>query len=143
MTHRSRPERLPKTQDPSQRLTLKYPVMPYEQAFSVLNQSPPSSHQTTFNDLMAFVFISPCPLLLLERLFFFFFGSLRHPWHMEVPRLGVESELQPLAYATVMPDPKHTCHLHCSSWQRRILNPLSETRDQTCVLMDTSQIRFH
>ena len=33
-----------------------------------------------------------------------FLGPL--PWHMEVPRLGVESELQPLAYttATAMPD---------------------------------------
>ena len=30
-----------------------------------------------------------------------------HPWHMEIPRLGVESELQLLAYATAtaMPDP--------------------------------------
>ena len=27
--------------------------------------------------------------------------------------------------------------------QRRILNPLSEARDGTCVLMDASQIRFH
>ena len=27
-------------------------------------------------------------------------------------------------------------------WQHRILNPLSEARDRTCVLMDASQIRF-
>ena len=33
--------------------------------------------------------------------FFFFFCFLGlHPWHMEVPRLGVESEQQLLAYAT-------------------------------------------
>ena len=29
------------------------------------------------------------------------------------------------------------------SWQCQILNPMSEARDQTCVLMDDSQICFH
>ena len=45
---------------------------------------------------------------------------------MEVPRLGVESELQPLAYAraTAMRDPSCVCNLHQSSWQRRIVNLL-------------------
>ena len=40
---------------------------------------------------------------------------------------GVKSELQLLAYTTAMatPDPSHVCDLH------RILNPLSEARDQT------------
>ena len=35
-------------------------------------------------------------------------------WHMEVPRLRVESELQLLAYttATAMPDLSHICDLH-------------------------------
>ena len=33
--------------------------------------------------------------------------------------------------------------LHHSSWQCMIFNPLSEARDQTCVLMDTSLIHFH
>ena len=63
---------------------------------------------------------------------------------MEVPRLGVESELQLLAYttATAMPDLIHVYELHHSSWQGRILNPLSEARDQTCVLMDTSQVCY-
>ena len=63
---------------------------------------------------------------------------------MEVPRLGVESELYPLAYATAIakPDPSHICDLHHSSQQRQILNPLSKARDSTCVLMDASQIRF-
>ena len=42
------------------------------------------------------------------NLFFFFFFFLGpYLWHMEVPRLGVESELQLLAYATApaMQDP--------------------------------------
>ena len=64
---------------------------------------------------------------------------------MQVPRLGVKSELQPLAYNTAMamPDLSYICNLHCNLWQHQILNPLSEARDRTCVLKDTSQIRFH
>ena len=66
------------------------------------------------------------------------------PMHMEVPRLGVQSELQPLSYATftAMPDLSHVCDLHHSSWQCQILNPLSEAGGQACVLMDTSQSCF-
>ena len=48
-----------------------------------------------------------------------------HPWRMEVPRLGVETELYLLAYttATAMQDPSRICDLHHSSLQRWILNP--------------------
>ena len=61
---------------------------------------------------------------------------------MEVPRLGVKSELQLQAYttATATPDPSCICNLHHSSGQHRILNPLSEVRDGTCILMDTSWV---
>ena len=47
---------------------------------------------------------------------------------MEVLRLGVESELQLLAYATAtaMPDLSRVCDLHHRSQQYRILNPLSK-----------------
>ena len=57
---------------------------------------------------------------------------------MEVPRLGVETELQLLAYATATPmhGLSHICVLHHSSQQRRILNPLSRARDRTHILMD-------
>ena len=71
-------------------------------------------------------------LLFFLFLFFFVFVFLGpHLWHMEVPRLGVASELQPPAYATVtaMPDPSHICDLYHSSRQRRILNPLREAKD--------------
>ena len=60
---------------------------------------------------------------------------------MEVPRLGVKSELQLPAYteATAMPDASRVCDLHHSPWELQILNPLSEARGrQTCILMDTS-----
>ena len=61
---------------------------------------------------------------------------------MELPRLGVELELQLLAYTTAiaMWDLSHIFDLCCSLWQCWILNPLSEVRDQTRILMDTSQI---
>ena len=39
-------------------------------------------------------------------------------------------------------DPSCVCDLHHSSWQCRILNSLSEAGDQTCVLMNVSQICF-
>ena len=63
---------------------------------------------------------------------------------MEVPRLGVETELQLLAYATATAtqDLSLICDLHHSSWQLGILNPLSKARDQTCILMVTRWICF-
>ena len=56
---------------------------------------------------------------------------------MEVPRPEVKSELQLPAYttATSMQDPSCMCNLHHSSWQCQILNPLSEAKDQTHILM--------
>ena len=78
-------------------------------------------------------------------LFFFFCFLGLHLWYMEVPRLGVKSELQLPAYitATAMQDLSGVCDLFHSSWQCQILNLLNEARDQTWVLMDASQIHFH
>ena len=45
---------------------------------------------------------------------------------MEVPRLGVESELQLMVYTTAHSNP-------------RSFNPLSKARDQTGILMDTAE----
>ena len=63
---------------------------------------------------------------------------------MEVPRLRVESELQPPAYniVTATQDLSHICDLCYSSWQHHIPNPLSEARDQTHVPMDTSWVHY-
>ena len=74
-------------------------------------------------------------------LFFVILGP--HLWHMEVPRLGVESELQLPPYTTAPAtwDPSHVCDLYHRSRQRWILNPRREARDRTCVLMDTSRVR--
>ena len=71
----------------------------------------------------------------------FFFGWTHG---MEVPRLGVESELQHPAYitATAMQDPSCICDSHHRSWQCWILKPLSQARDRTCILMDTSWVCY-
>ena len=65
--------------------------------------------------------------------------------HMQVPRLGVESKLQLLAYTTApaTPDlsqesPTYTAHSNTCS-----LTQLSEARDQTYILMHTSGVHDH
>ena len=64
---------------------------------------------------------------------------------MEVPKVGVESELQLQVYttATATGDLSHVCNLYHRSQQCRISDPLNKARNQTCILMDSSQIRFH
>ena len=59
---------------------------------------------------------------------------------MELPRLGVESELQVQAYATAIAiatatwDPSCVCNLYHSSWQCWILNPLGRAREQESLV---------
>ena len=95
-----------------------------------------------------FVLFCACMRCFFRQLFCrflsFVFLGLR-PQHMEVPRLAVQSELLLPAYAraTATPDPSCACKLHHTSQQRRILNPLRETRDQTRNLMVPSQIHFY
>ena len=62
-------------------------------------------------------------------LFIVFLGP--HLRHMEVPRQGVEVELQLQAYTTVTAtqDASCTCNLYHSSWPRQILNPVSGARN--------------
>ena len=68
--------------------------------------------------------------------FFFFLGP--HLSYMEVPRLGVELELQLLAYttATATLDLSCTCNLHHSSWHRQILSPPNKARVWTYIVTD-------
>ena len=60
-------------------------------------------------------------------------------------QLGVKSKLQLAAYAiaTATPDLSLICNLHHSSRHCRILNPLSEARDQIHILMDASWVLTH
>ena len=67
---------------------------------------------------------------------------------MGVPRLGVELEpqLPADARAIATPDLSRVFDLQHSSWQRRILNPLSKARNRTCNLTvpswDSSPLRL-
>ena len=61
---------------------------------------------------------------------------------MEVPRLGAELELQVLAYTTVTAMESELC-LWPILQLTEMTDSLREARDQTHILMDTSQIRFH
>ena len=72
----------------------------------------------------------PAAIVLVPGPAFPFFGG-GQPWHKEVPRIGVKSELKPLAYTTDTPppDPSRICDLHHSSRQCWTVNPLSEAGD--------------
>ena len=80
----------------------------------------------------------------MEGKFFFFCFLGLHLQHVEVPRLGVELELQLPAYtrATATRDLNHVCDLYHSSRQHQILNPLIKARNRTHILMDTNWIHF-
>ena len=88
------------------------------------------------------VLVSSLPFLFF-CLFVCFCFLGPHPWHMEVSRLGVKSELHLPAYttATATRGPSCICHPHHSSPQCWILNPRSKVRNRTQILMDTSWIR--
>ena len=71
--------------------------------------------QKSHSLVLAGVLINHLDFFLFLSFFFCFLGP--HPWHIEVPRLRVQSELQLLAYttATAMRDPSHIHNLHHSS----------------------------
>ena len=98
----------------------------YSVPTSAVEQSDPVIYIYTF--LFFCLFFFPFLGVLLQRL--------------EVPRLGVKQELQPASCATAIAtwDLSRVCNVHHSSWQCRIVNPLSKARDQTCNFMVPSRI---
>ena len=85
--------------------------------------------------------------LVLQPPFFFFFFLL---FFFLAEACGIsnarhqigESELQLPGYSTATAtwSLSYICNLHYSSRQHRIINPLSEARDQIHILMDTSRV---
>ena len=61
---------------------------------------------------------------------------------MEVPRPGVELELWLMAYTTAQAAQELSgiCDLHHNWQQHEILKPLSKTKDQTRILLDTGWV---
>ena len=80
-------------------------------------------------------------LNLYLLIFFFFLGP--HLWPMEVSRLGVESQVQLLAYTTAtatLDQATSATSTKVCSIVGSLLSPLSGARDRTFFLMETSQV---
>ena len=87
-----------------------------------------------------YIYVEFIDLYICVYIYLFILGP--HLWHMEVPRLGVKSEQWLPAYTTARATPhsSYIYDLHLTLQQRWILNPLREARDQTHILMDSSQV---
>ena len=79
-----------------------------------------------------------------EQIFFFFFFWLFRAAPMAYGSSQARGQIR--AAAANLHDSHRNasiCNLHHSSWQCWILNPLRETRDWFCFLMDTSWVCYH
>ena len=92
--------------------------------------------------LIIFIFKFFHSLFFFSSFFLFLLFLGLQLCYTEMSRQGCELELQLQVYATVIAtqDLSHVFNLCHSSRQCRILNPPSEVRDQTSILMDTSQV---
>ena len=77
-------------------------------------------------------------LLQMASFFFAFFRAAPEAYESSPARVELELQLLTYTIATATQDPSLNGDLYHSSWQRRILNPLKEARDQTHILMDAS-----
>ena len=90
---------------------------------------------------LVFNFISD--VLFRKEIFFFFYHFLGpHLQHMEVSGLGIQLELKLLATDTKCRIRAMSTIYTTAHGNARFPSPLSEARDQTCILTDTSRIGF-
>ena len=137
------------TAETSGRAALQPQIQKHRQAGNAKLQFPPSRHVPhSTHYVMKYTFRSHSLTLKLsfythreeqcfENFLFFFlraYGS---------SQTRGELELQLSAYTTATATSNPSCNLYHSLQQCQILNPLSGARDRTCVLMDTSQARYH
>ena len=104
----------------------------------------PSSHFCTDHSWTS---VCVCLVFFLPFFFFFFLLSGATPAaygsSQARDRISECYSCQPIPWDTfIVSDLSSICDLHHSSRQHRIPNPLSEARDRTHDLMDTSWIRF-
>ena len=92
------------------------------------------------NPIFVFCYSLSFVLLLLLFVCFVFVGP--HLRHMEFPRLGGQTgaTAASLCHNHSNAGSEPHLHLHHSSGQCRIFNPLNKARDRTCILMDTSRV---
>ena len=111
---------------------------------TVMNNAAMNTDIQVSEPLFSIILGSPTPTPPPTPAFFFFplfraacvaYGGSQAGSELELP-------LPACTTATATWDPRHVCNLHHSSWQRWLLNPLSQARDQTCILMDTSRARY-
>ena len=135
--HRGAPWWAGSPQDPSRWTIPPIPSPPCFSRIRLAQQTPPTGSPWLHLPPQC----SPITLIITLFLFFLSFFCFLGPrlWHMEVPRLEVDSELQLLVYTTARatPDLSRVCR---SSRQHQILNPLIEARDRTRIPMDTSRV---
>ena len=81
--------------------------------------------------------------VLFFDFFFFLKGRTHGIWRFPGQRSNRSYSFRPIPQPQQCQIWARLCDLYRSSWQRWILNPLSEARDQTCILIDTCQICFH
>ena len=83
--------------------------------------------------------------LFFPFFFFFFFRAIPATYESYRARGWIGATAGSLHHgpSKLGSDLSHICNLHYSSLQCQIFNPLSEVRDRTRILMDTSQISFH
>ena len=79
---------------------------------------------------------------LLNFYLFIYFRAAPVAYGNSQVRGGIGAVAATYTTATATWDPSLIFQLYQSSWQCQILNPLNEARDQTRVLMDTSQVPY-
>ena len=91
---------------------------------------------------------SPClPRVLLLLFYFFIYLVFFFLFRTTLVASGSQARGQigaaaATATATATPDPSCIYNLHYGLWQHWVLNPLSEARDGTLVLVDTSWVHY-
>ena len=87
--------------------------------------------------VLAFTFRS---MIHFELTLFFFFFSFYPHFLGPYPRRMESSQARGQIRATARWDPSHIYNLHHNSRQCQIPDPLSQARNETCILLDT--VRF-
>ena len=116
--------------------------------FGVLQSNKRSTHINLRRVLLGYMELQTAcqyriPFIFIFFVFcFLFFRAAGVAYGNSQVRGQIGAPAANLYHSHSVPDLSGVCNLHCSSWPHCIPNPLSEARDPTCILMDTSQVHF-